>query len=68
MKNQFEEEDYVIFYANELRKNPKYFKQQKMLIDSQIKSSKELFQKTFGRSTEVFGGGLRRGAATSGFF
>jgi len=48
MKNQFEEEDYVIFYANELRKNPKYFKQQKMLIDSQIKSSKELFQKTFG--------------------
>ncbi len=40
--------DYVEFYAKALKNNSKYFKQQKMLIESQLKSSKEIFKKRFG--------------------
>ena len=39
--------DYVEIYAENLRTNPELFKQQKMLIDSQIKSSRSFFQNRF---------------------
>ena len=42
-----DELDYVEFYANRMSKNNKYFTQQKMLIDSQIKASASLFQNRF---------------------
>jgi len=40
--------DYVEFYANELKKSNFTFKQQKMLIESQLHSSSALFKKMFG--------------------
>lgn len=39
--------DYVKLYAENLKTNPKLFEQQKMLINSQIKSSKSFFQNLF---------------------
>ena len=39
--------EYVEFYAEKMREDNKYFAQQKMLIDSQIKSSRTLFQNRF---------------------
>jgi hypothetical protein len=39
--------DYVEIYAKNLKANPELFKQQKMLINSQIKSSKSFFQNCF---------------------
>ncbi|MEK6823546.1 MAG: hypothetical protein AABY06_00785 [Nanoarchaeota archaeon] len=39
--------DYVKLYAENLKINPKLFEQQKMLINSQIKSSKSFFQNLF---------------------
>jgi len=39
--------DYVEYYARQLREDTSLFKQQKMLIDSQIKSSRELFNTRF---------------------
>jgi hypothetical protein len=40
--------DYVELYAKSLKNNPDLFKQQKMLIESQLKASRELFMKRFG--------------------
>jgi hypothetical protein len=39
--------DYVEIYAEELKKNPEFFKQQKELIDSQLIASSELSKKRF---------------------
>lgn len=39
--------DYVILYAENLRENPQFFKQQKILIESQMKSSQSFFQNLF---------------------
>jgi len=39
--------DYVSLYAEMLRENNKFFLQQKMLIDSQIKASSSLFKNRF---------------------
>ena len=39
--------DYVELYAKALRENPKLFEQYKMLINSQIKSSRSFFQNRF---------------------
>lgn len=39
--------DYVEFYALKLREDSRYFAQQKLIIDSQIKASREFFQKAF---------------------
>ena len=39
--------DYVKFYAEKMRDNNQYFKQQKMLIDSQIIASRSLFKNKF---------------------
>ncbi len=39
--------EYVEFYAQQLLNNPKFFEQQKMLINSQLKSSKATFQNMF---------------------
>jgi hypothetical protein len=44
--------DYVELYAKKLLHDPSLFKDQKMLIDSQIKSSRELFRKRFGEGEE----------------
>lgn len=40
--------DYVEYFAKRLREDNSLFKQQKMLIESQLKSSSELFKKRFG--------------------
>ncbi|MEK6850769.1 MAG: hypothetical protein AABX85_04295 [Nanoarchaeota archaeon] len=44
--------DYVKFYAKKLSENNSYFKQQKMLIDSQINASSLLFKKKFGQGNQ----------------
>ena len=41
--------DYVELYAKTLKNNPELFKQQKILIESQLKASRELFLKRFGK-------------------
>ena len=45
------DKDYIQLYAEALKKNSELFKQQKMLIDSQIKASRSLF-KNFGKEEE----------------
>lgn len=40
--------DYIEFYASKLKKDNSLFKQQKMLIESQLQSSSLLFKKMFG--------------------
>lgn len=40
--------DYIELYANKLKKNNSLFKQQKMLIESQLHGSSDLFKKMFG--------------------
>ena len=40
--------DYIEIYANELKRDNSIFKQQKMLIESQLHGSSELFRKMFG--------------------
>lgn len=44
--------DYVKIYSSKLREDSKYFKQHKMLIDSQLKTSKLLFAKRFGTGNQ----------------
>jgi hypothetical protein len=39
--------DYVEIYAENLRDNPKLFNQQKVFIESQMKSSRSFFQNLF---------------------
>lgn len=41
------DKDYIEFYALELKKNPKLFKQQKTLINNQIQSSRSFFKNLF---------------------
>ena len=41
--------DYVEFYAEKLRADNRYFAQQKLLIESQLQSSRELFRQRFGK-------------------
>jgi len=41
--------DYVELYAKELKKNLKFFKQQKQLIDSQLIASSDLTKKRFSK-------------------
>ena len=40
--------DYARLYVQKLKVDNRLFKQQKMLIESQLKSSRELFRKRFG--------------------
>ncbi len=40
--------DYIEFYANKLKKSNFIFKQQRMLIESQLQSSSSIFKKMFG--------------------
>ena len=42
------DEDYVEIYAGNLKNNSELFNQQKLLINSQIKSSKSFFINLFG--------------------
>ncbi len=39
--------DYIRFYADKIKENPKYFAQQKMIIESQMKASSSLFRNMF---------------------
>ena len=39
--------DYIIVYAESLRENNKLFEQQRKIIESQLKSSKEIFGRMF---------------------
>ncbi len=41
--------DYVEIYAEKLKENPKFFKQQKELIDSQLIASSDLTKKRFSK-------------------
>jgi len=41
--------DYVVLYANRLKKDNSIFKQHKLLIESQLSSSKSLFRNMFGK-------------------
>lgn len=41
--------DYVIFYAEQLKKDKKLFEQQKRLVEDQIKASSSLFRNAFGK-------------------
>lgn len=41
------DEDYVLLYAEALKKNPRLFEQQRIIINSQIKSSKSFFKNLF---------------------
>ena len=41
--------DYVEFYAKKLLENNNFFVDQKKLINSQLKSSKTLFSRMFGK-------------------
>ena len=44
------DDDYILLYAEELKLNPsKIFRQQKILIDSQINSSRSFFQNLFSK-------------------
>ena len=40
--------DYVEFYANKLKMDNSLFRQQKILIESQLHGSSDLFRKMFG--------------------
>jgi len=42
--------DYVELYAKKLKKDNSLFKQQKMLIESQLKGSSSLFKNMFGKT------------------
>lgn len=42
--------DYVELYAKRLKKDNSLFKQQKKLIESQLKSSSSLFRNMFGKA------------------
>lgn len=46
--------DYIEVYAEKLRENPEFFKQQKELIDSQLSSSSELAKKRFPKENFKF--------------
>jgi len=39
--------DYIEIYTENLKENSEFFKQQKMIIDSQIKSSRSFFNNLF---------------------
>ncbi len=39
--------DYIILYSERLKKDNSLFKQQKMIIESQMKASSSLFRKMF---------------------
>lgn len=41
--------DYVELYARKLKNDPSLFKQQKMLIESQLNASQSLFEKKFSK-------------------
>jgi len=41
--------DYVLFYAEKLKNDNSFFLQQKMLVESQMKSSFEIFKNKFGK-------------------
>ena len=44
--------DYIEFYANKLKKDNSLFKQQKILIESQLRSSSDLFKNMFGTQND----------------
>lgn len=44
--------DYVELYASRLRVDKSLFNQQKILIESQLKSSREIFRNKFGQGED----------------
>mgnify|MGYP001563339606 CR=1 FL=1 len=48
MKKIMEDLDYVVLYAEKLKKDKSLFEQQKRLIEDQIKASSSLFKNSFG--------------------
>ena len=40
--------DYIEFYANKLKEDSSFFRQQKKFIESQLQTSSSLFKKMFG--------------------
>lgn len=52
IKRPVEDSDYVELYANSLKENNEFFKQHKMLINSQILASRQIFKKKLGESED----------------
>ncbi|MBU0907072.1 MAG: hypothetical protein KKE05_02845 [Nanoarchaeota archaeon] len=52
MKKLLTDLDYVRLYAEKMRRDNSLFEQQKVLIESQLQSSRSLFQNTFGIGAE----------------
>ncbi len=52
MNKVMSELDYVELYAEKLKNNNELFFQQKKLIESQLRSSSEIFRKRFGVGEE----------------
>lgn len=46
------DEDYVVLYAEHLKQDSSLFAQQKLLIESQLESSKAVFREKFGEGEE----------------
>ncbi|MEK6922778.1 MAG: hypothetical protein AABX08_03200 [Nanoarchaeota archaeon] len=49
MKKPITDLDYVEFYAKKMKEDDSLFKQQKILIESQLESSSSLFKNMFGK-------------------
>jgi len=49
MKKVMDDLDYVVLYAEKLKKNKDLFEQQKRLVEDQIKASSSLFKNSFGK-------------------
>lgn len=43
------DQDYIEHYSARLRENPSFFRQQKLIIESQLHSSTMLFRRMFGQ-------------------
>ncbi|MBU1051121.1 MAG: hypothetical protein KJ718_01050 [Nanoarchaeota archaeon] len=52
MKKPIKDMDYVKLFAEKLKKDNSLFKQQKMLIESQLQASRSLFRNMFGTGEE----------------
>ncbi|MBU2615815.1 MAG: hypothetical protein KKC19_01810 [Nanoarchaeota archaeon] len=52
IKIPINDEDYVEIYSLALKENNKFFKQHKIIINSQIASSRQIFRNKFGNSKD----------------
>jgi hypothetical protein len=53
MKKILSDLDYVVIYANKLKRHKELFEQQKKLVENQFKASSSLFKNSFGRDFKL---------------